>query len=162
MIPRKPAPFFVSAAQDDMPLLNDLLGRLKSVLAASKNYEFCRWIFTEIGVGVEWSPEILAALERHRVGLLLVSPAFLASDYIVKKELPLLLAPGRIALPVQLKPVDMRRMEMHGLDALQIFATRVRNERRAYSELGVGRREAFVFALFQAIEARLDRELAAA
>jgi hypothetical protein len=142
-----------------MPFVDDLSARLDPLLGASKGHAFSKWKFTELLIGTAWDDEILEALIRHRIGLLLLSPTFLMRSYIVREELPRLLAAGQIALPVLLKPIDMRRMELRGLDALQIFAMRVRGERRAYSRLRAEQRDDFAFALYQAIEARLERDL---
>lgn len=159
MDPRRPAPYFRSFAEHDMALADDLHTRLSPHLAASKAYAFTEWKFTDLLIGEPWHDAIVAALTVNRVGLLLLSPTFLVRPYIVTEELPRLLAPGKIVLPVLLKPVDMRRQELPGLEKLQIFATRVSQERRAYSECRADRRDAFALELYQAIENRLDRDL---
>lgn len=156
---RKPAGYFRSFAEHDMALAEDLHTRLAPHLAASRSYEFKEWKFPDMLIGERWHEAIVAALEVNRIGLLLLSPTFLIRPYIITEELPRLLAPGKIVLPVLLKPVDMKRQDLHGLEKLQIFATRVNNERRAYSEFRADRRDAFALELYQAIEDRLDRDL---
>ncbi len=49
------------------------------------------WADTELQTGENWKSEIRVAIERAKVAILLVSPAFLASDFIRTKELPQLL-----------------------------------------------------------------------
>jgi formylglycine-generating enzyme required for sulfatase activity len=54
-------------------------------------YGLQRWDDSRIQPGDIWLEEIERALERAQVALLLVSPDFLASDFIRRKELPCLL-----------------------------------------------------------------------
>ncbi|MDJ0732000.1 MAG: toll/interleukin-1 receptor domain-containing protein [Crocosphaera sp.] len=49
------------------------------------------WVDLDIELGEEWHQNIQQTLEQIRVALLLVSPAFLASEYIRNSELPVLL-----------------------------------------------------------------------
>ena len=61
------------------------------------------WTDTQIGPSREWRPEIDAALARADVALLLVSPDFLASDFVMDQELPVLLERGVPLVPVLLR-----------------------------------------------------------
>jgi internalin A len=49
------------------------------------------WDDTQIGAGAVWRDEINKAMQSARVGILLISPDFLDSDFILKYELPQLL-----------------------------------------------------------------------
>ena len=55
-------------------------------------------------VGYQWRPQLAAAIGRSRAALLLVSPSFLASDFIMGEELPALIARGVRLVPVLVRP----------------------------------------------------------
>ena len=55
-------------------------------------------------VGEQWRPQLADAIERSRAALLLVSGAFLASDYIMEEELPALTERGVQLVPVLIRP----------------------------------------------------------
>lgn len=65
------------------------------------------WDTSDIEVGTTWSEEIATALNSADVALLLISPSFLDSDFIVQKELPALLERSRqgglVVLPILLR-----------------------------------------------------------
>ncbi|HEY6547311.1 MAG TPA: toll/interleukin-1 receptor domain-containing protein, partial [Vicinamibacteria bacterium] len=62
------------------------------------------WSDREIPPGAQWRDEIRKAISRARVGVLLVSADFLASDFVATDELPPLLkaaeSSGTVILPV--------------------------------------------------------------
>jgi len=62
------------------------------------------WDDSRIESGTEWQTEIIKALQRSRIALLLISANFFASDFIWIKELPLLLSAaendGTVVLPL--------------------------------------------------------------
>jgi internalin A len=53
------------------------------------------WSDKEIRSGKPWKKEIQKALEQAQAAVLLVSPEFIASDFIHENELPPLLAAAR-------------------------------------------------------------------
>lgn len=71
------------------------------------------WSDTRISAGQLWRKEIVKALDKTQVAVLLISADFLASDFIVDNELPPLLekakADGATIIPVILKPCRFTR-----------------------------------------------------
>ena len=66
------------------------------------------WDDTQIEAGMEWRKQIESAINRACVTVLLVSPHFLASDFISNNELPPLLASaekeGMVVIPLLISP----------------------------------------------------------
>lgn len=124
-ITRRRVRTFVSWAHADrqwvLPLLDDLAPRLK----IAERLEFVLWRDSDLNMGDEWERKILDRAATCQAALLLVSPAFFASDFIVRHELPLLL---RTAAPPVLLPIGLvdpgkpgRYADWHGLDARQLY-----------------------------------------
>jgi hypothetical protein len=108
---------------------------LRHVETPLKAYSGLRtWADPYIEAGGKWQREIFAALSRTSVGVLLVSPNFLASDFIRDEELPALLKDadaGAIALfPIPIRASNYKATRLaeyqfahppdHPLDALRL------------------------------------------
>ena len=85
---RKKISFFVSYAHRNQQLANGFIEKLKDVLAPSKRYEYALWKDDALVIGESWKTQIIKAIDECGFGLLLISPAFLASEFITKNELP--------------------------------------------------------------------------
>lgn len=101
---------FVSYSHRDNDYLDRLLVHLKPL---QRDGLIDTWVDTRLLAGDKWKKEIDAALKKARVAILLISADFLASDFIIKNELPPLLQAaeerGTLIIPVILRPCRFTR-----------------------------------------------------
>lgn len=102
---------FVSYSHDDREWLNRFS---QHVAVMERRGLIDVWSDTRIAVGSDWEQEVENALSTARVAVLLISPAFLASEYIWKREMPRVVAhslQGMDALPLIVRPCAWRLEE---------------------------------------------------
>ncbi len=149
--------FFVSYAHRNKSLVNGFLEKLSDVLAPSKKYDYILWKDTGLVLGDDWEAQIIKARDKCDFGLLLISPAFLASKFISQKELPPFVSGEKSSIPVMLNPIDFVRHDLKGLEKKQIFRLDYEGfkEPRAYVDCKKQRRDTFILELFKSIENKL-------
>jgi len=153
---------FVSYARANRDLATRFVKKFKEQAVPSKLYQYVFWQDNDILVGEKWHEEIQVALAQCDVGLVLISPAFLGSQYIQDHELPKFLkSGGKSVIPVLLQQIDLDRHDLKGLQCTQIF--RLDRPRyaspKAYGECSGTQRDQFAMELFRQVEVRLDKML---
>ncbi len=152
--------YFVSYASRNKKLADEFLGQFKEITKPSKRYEYSCWRDRAILAGENWHEKIQEAISKCDFGLLLISPAFLGSQYIKEHELPYFLGnKGKHVMPVLLQRVSFEKHDLLGLEEKQIFRLEKPGfkEPRAYGELKKARREDFVYEFFLQVEHSLDK-----
>jgi hypothetical protein len=101
---------FISYCHQDELFLQRLRVHLKP-LERDQRIEI--WDDTKIRAGQQWQTEITMALKRSKAAILLISAAFLASDFVTSTELPSLLRKAELEstliLPVIVSPCRFLR-----------------------------------------------------
>jgi hypothetical protein len=76
---------FISYAHDDYDMFTKFNIHLRSV---GRAFGISFWSDQRLDAGYLWEPTILRQIDAADVFVLLVSPAFIASDYIYDREIP--------------------------------------------------------------------------
>ena len=107
---------FISYSHADKAWLERLKIHLAPILRGEKLHF---WDDSKIRAGSNWESEINEALSTARVAILLVTPNFLASDYVTNVELPSILARAEKDLAVLWIPVAPSSYQATPLKSLQ-------------------------------------------
>lgn len=147
---------FLSWCHDDRAAKDALVGPLMTNLRILDGLDVDWWEDSHLHVGDEWRRKILTQLDSCDYGVLLMSPAFLASTFVTEHELPHFVgsAATKGALPVGLKevPLDGTR-RLYGIDRYQIFTDP--RSGRFFTQTSGADRERFAMELAGAIRRRL-------
>ncbi|MDI9518598.1 MAG: toll/interleukin-1 receptor domain-containing protein [Bacillota bacterium] len=154
---RKKINIFVSYSHSTKKISINFINRLFDYIKPSKKYEYSYWMDNDLVIGKDWNKQILNAIKNCDCGLLLISPSFLSSKYIIDVELKTLINENKKIIPVALRKIDLNRHDLKGLEKNQIFFYDKKNEKRAFSELNSEKdKEQFIALLFQKIEQLLE------
>ncbi|GHO91703.1 hypothetical protein KSF_017510 [Reticulibacter mediterranei] len=111
---------FISYSHENQEELNRLLLHLRATKLNNNTVKW--WDDTQIKPGALWDEEIKKAMASAYVAILLVSIDYLASEFILKHELPSLLTAaeddGVIILPVILGPCNFKYTELARFQAV--------------------------------------------
>ena len=160
---KKEVKLFISYARANEVLYKKLKDNLISMLNASTNYKY-KWMddIEVITAGDDWHNKIQSAIKESHIGLFMISPEFLCSEYIKDHELihfiktdDLSSSGYKRAIPVGLKEIDIKRHLTEKLKKMQIFRL---DRKKFFSELSSSdKQNKFALSLFEEIETFLDK-----
>jgi len=156
---KKEIKIFVSHAHSDDEFVIPFMQEFKEMVEPSKRYYFKFWQSSNILPGETWAEEIRHALRQCSLGLLLVSPAFLASKYITENELPSFVGESaKPVIPVMLRKVNLKLHDLKGLEESQIFRLKAGPKNyRSFAQCGSSQRTDFAYELHEHVEDRLGK-----
>ncbi len=131
-----PVEIFCCYARKDQPLLNELKAHL---MPLQRQWLITLWADTDIGAGAEWEKEIEKHLDTAQIILLLISPAFMNSDYCYSKEMQRAIdrherGEARV-IPVVLRSVLWQEEPLNKLQLDEAFLDVVKGIQKAVKEL---------------------------
>lgn len=140
---------FVSYSHKDREWLDRLKVHLTPFLRGEALY---LWDDTRIRPGTSWHSEINDELTKARAAVLLVSPDFLASDYVHAVELPAIFARAKADLAVLWIPVAPSAYETTPLGSLQAL----HDPSKPLSTLPRAKQDAALVEIARRISAAMD------
>lgn len=97
--------------------------RLESIRSGGALFDFQSWDDSEIDMGESWKDKILTAIDEAKIAVLLISPDFLTSKFILDEEVPRMLKlrdEGKLVItPVIVRPSPWESVGW--LNEIQLF-----------------------------------------
>lgn len=152
----KQVKIFLSWCHLDRAYQKALLRHLMPALARLVGLEIEWWQDSHLTCGERLMPGVLDRIDEADFGLLLVSPKYLASEFIRTHELPRFVGDSadKAALPVQLTSFpsyNNSEFDLAGLDKLIVF----NRDDKSFAEATGVRREKFANELAVSIQRRV-------
>jgi hypothetical protein len=96
------------------------LDQLRAALVAfERKGELTIWADRQIDAGQAWEKEIVRKLDSASIVILLLSNDFLASDYVMEKELPLAMdRTDCVIVPIVVRPCRFDKLELGAIQAI--------------------------------------------
>jgi len=148
---------FLSYARHDIVLASQFLAEFKVRAAARSDLRVDLWYDEMIDTGEDWLAVIRSRLEAATLAVMLLSPAFVVSDFVRTEEIPYFLSSGKpVVLPL-LVNVDIATLDTGQLDGRQIYRHRPRGQRvqLSYQECDDVQRGEFIDGLLGQMGSRL-------
>mgnify|MGYP003376044535 CR=1 FL=1 len=150
----KPVNLFLSWCHKDLAVKTDLIDRLGDELRILKDVDVQWWEDSHLLCGEEFGPAIHGRIDEADYGVMLLTPAYVASSFVERYEWPRFIgdAADKGALPVavgRLAAFDGSR-DYRGVERHQVFFL----DGRTYSQLR-GRRPEFAQRLATEIRRRV-------
>lgn len=141
---------FISYSHADKKWLDTVKVFLKPYI---RNEKIDVWSDEKMNLGAQWEQEIYGKMETCRVAMLLVTANFIASDFIMEKELPLILSKAQSGeLIICWIAVSPAAYKFTGLEKLQCG----NNPEEPLSTLPVPEREALFVKIAENVAKAMD------
>jgi hypothetical protein len=110
-------PVFISYSHKDMVYYDQLR---EALVPFERTGELMVWGDRQIDAGQRWEGEIMRELDRAVIVILLLSPSFLASQYVMEKEVPAALArKDCVVVPIEVRPCRADKLELGEIQAIR-------------------------------------------
>jgi hypothetical protein len=110
---------FISYSHNDRKWVDSLIIHLKPL---GHSVSFDIWEDSRIKPGAKWRCEIEGALSNAAIAIFLVSPDFLASEFVMDEEVPTLIRnaemKGTIIIPLLVRPSLFRQSTLQGFESI--------------------------------------------